>query len=175
MPFGQNTRLDIIIGAKDHTKAAVKSAQTGIGNLGTTIKGMMGVWLGYQGAKKFFDFTIGEAMRSEKVYKSLATVLNATGQSWNRIEGNVRSFTKSMQRMTIYGDEETAEMLQLLISYNMDLEDAQKAFIAAADLSAAKMIDIRTAVDLLGKASVGYTGTLSRYGIILDETLSREE
>jgi cytochrome c551/c552/uncharacterized protein YukE len=50
----------------------------------------------------------------------------------------------------------------------MSADEAMKALRAAADLAAAKHIDLNTAVDLLGKAYNGTTGALTRFGINVD-------
>ena len=59
--------------------------------------------------------------------------------------------------------------LQTLISVSQDFEGSLKNVQVAMDLAADKQIDLGTAADLVGRAMVGETGTLKRYGIIVRE------
>jgi len=86
-----------------------------------------------------------------------------------------KKFTAALQRQTGISDELSGTSIQTLLDYNNDLQTSFYLTKVAADLAAGGHMDMKAAVDLVGKASVGYTGTLSRYGIIIDESIPKSE
>ncbi len=80
-----------------------------------------------------------------------------------------------MQQQTGIADDLTMKNMTLLLSYGAQAEEVAKLTPLIIDFAKAKGIDEKTAFDLAGKASVGYFGTLSRCGVILDESLTKTE
>jgi len=75
----------------------------------------------------------------------------------------------------MYGDEELLPMFAKLISMgDVEAGSMKRVMEAALDFSVVAG-SLETAVDLLTKASVGYTSTLSRYGIIIDESIPKSQ
>ena len=98
------------------------------------------------------------------------TALQAQGTLTPLVAQQYEALASQFQQTTIFGDELISEMQALLIQIG-DVMPAQmeSALVAATNLAAGLRIDLRTATELVGKAFAGETGTLKRYGIVIDE------
>ena len=125
--------------------------------------------------KNAFKAIIDAATETEKVYTSLAVSIDNSGLSFKKIEPVIRRFTDRVQTATGISDELVAEGLKLATQFGINLPDAMRVTEAALDISIARNISLATAVDLLGKAFIGDTALLKRYGIIIDESIPKAE
>lgn len=166
--MAKQEKFNLVIGAKDKTGKA-------IGGIQRSIAGMAAGFLSAAAAAKIFKFALAAALEHEAAYNDLRAAIERTGASWAQLEKGIRAFTDRVQRLTSISDEKVARSMQLLLDYGMGVGEAMQALNVAMDLAAARSLDLQMAVDLLGKAYVGYTGTLSRYGIIIDQTLTQSE
>ena len=106
-----------------------------------------------------------------KLQQGMSTYGDYTRQG----ESNLLSLSNAMQQHTGVADDVSQTMMGLLGTYHMEEAQITRLTPLIIDFAKAKGVDLKTAFDLVGKANVGYTGTLSRYGIILDSTLSKTE
>jgi hypothetical protein len=88
---------------------------------------------------------------------------------------SLQDYASAMQNVTTFGDEQILQTQALLASYGGTEEQIKRTTTAVLDMAAATGQDLKMAGDLMGKAMVGYTGTLSRYGIIIDQNLPKSE
>jgi len=160
--------FNLRIGAKDKSKRALDS-------VAKSVAGITAALVSMKAASAFLKDGIELVLEHEAAYMELAAAVERAGYSWQQAEKPLRAFADRMQSITAISDEVIARNMQLMLSYGMDLPGAMTAMSKAADLAAARQIELKTAVDLLGKAFIGYTGTLSRYGIIVDENISQSE
>lgn len=160
--------LTMRIGAKDKASGTFKRIQGSIAKMAVGFLALSTVTMA-------FKAVIAAGRETTKVYTDLAGAVERSGQVWSVHEAMLRSYTDKMQTATGVSDELYAASVGLLLDYGMKMPGALKAVGQAADLAAARNISLVTAVDLVGKAFVGYTGTLSRYGIIVDANLSETE
>lgn len=79
----------------------------------------------------------------------------------------------ALQELTGVADETITSSQALLVSFGLTGEALNRATKAALDFSVATGTDLSTAAMLIGKAFKGETGTLSRYGIIVDENIDK--
>lgn len=111
----------------------------------------------------------------EDAVNNLNASLSANGDSIERYSQKFQDFASKMQSQTIFGDEATLETMAYGRNLGIVASKLEEATTAAAGLAAKYNIDLNSAMQLIGRASQGQTGTLARYGIILDDTLSKEE
>ena len=106
---------------------------------------------------------------AEAVWNRLSGTLQTVGVDFRNVEGDIARAARAMQDITTVGDEDFAGILQRLVSvsgnYAASLRDVQ----TVADLAAGTQMDLNAAATLVGKAMVGETATLARYGIIVQE------
>lgn len=105
---------------------------------------------------------VKEFAQSEAIWTRLATAIDATGQSFDRLSPNIEQAARAMQSTTRFGDEEFAGALQVLVQQTGDVEKALSTMGLAADLAAAKGLSLESAADTLGKALAGNVTQLTR-------------
>lgn len=107
--------------------------------------------------------------------RELADAMKIANDYTGEAHQTLLDFASARQLLTKYGDEDTLSVMANLRAYGMNADELKKAIVLTQDLATAKKMDLRAASDLIGKAFVGETGSLSRYGIILDANLDKTE
>lgn len=128
--------------------------------------------VGLSAAIKKTTEAAGEQERAEMM---LAQAMQQHGTYTEEAMQSLKDFAAEQQKLTTYGDEVTLSMMQQLQTFGMDVETMKEATKVTQDLATAKGIDLNSAAQLVGKAFAGETGTLSRYGIVLDQTKLQAE
>ena len=155
--------------APGSAKSAFSSAAVAVGNIAASI------------ATKSAQFIAGELKSTMSLWQvqedavdSLndALRLSGAGEGWS---DRLQKAASDLQAYTSYGDEAT--LATMALGLNMDLSASQIEDVTKAAMGLAKSygVDLNTAMMLFAKANKGVTGSLSRYGIIVDQTMSKEE
>lgn len=119
---------------------------------------------------------IEAANRQEDAIRRLNNALQIQGEYTEEVSNSYQEMAKSLQRSTRYGDEAIMELQQTLISVgNVAPDMMERATKAAVDFAAATGRDLKTAALTIAKAGAGFTGELSRYGIILDDNIEKSK
>ena len=132
------------------------------GPVGAAVAGLGQVVQGLQWAT-------AEATKTEQSWADLQASLRLTGPAWDEAKAKVGEFASALQRTTTFSDEMVVGAVQRMATFGMSYQQGMAAVSTAVELAAAKHIDLQTATDLLGKAFMGNTAILSRYGINIDE------
>jgi hypothetical protein len=112
----------------------------------------------------------------ETALTKLQTALTAQGQGAPAVMKQYEDLANTFQKTTGFTDELIVEMEALLVQVgNVMPAQMEAALTAATNLSAGLGVDLRTATMLVGKAFEGETGTLKRYGIVIDDTKLKGE
>lgn len=109
------------------------------------------------------------AAEADAIWNRLTGTLELAGIEFSNVSDEIRRNAREMQDTTTVGDEEFATVLTTLVSVSQDYEGSLRNVSLVADLAAARHIDLETAAQLVGKAMVGVTGTLKKYGIVVKE------
>jgi hypothetical protein len=169
-------RVEIHFTAKDLTKRGIRSVQKGLQSVAKHWK-KIGVAAGV--ALAAMILMLKKASKAFQVQEDaeikLLAALRPIGPAAQTISKNLRDFASELQTVTRYGDELILSNMALLASFTRNEEKIKAATTAAMDMAAAQGIDLKAAMLLLGRAAVGETGTLSRYGIILEKGLKQSE
>ena len=131
-----------------------------------------GVLAGVFAVRKIIAFgkeAVRAAMEAEAVWNRLGQAVQNAGASFEEMEPRIRAAARAMMDATTVGDDDFAVVLTELVTITNDLEGSLGAVQVVADLAAAKQIDLSTAAQLVGRAMVGQTSTLTRYGIVIEE------
>ncbi len=99
----------------------------------------------------------------EMTFRHLQTQVELTGNSWKTSKPHIDSFIASMQKMTIYGDTDTAQVLQKLLIYTDDIDKAMMGSKLSMDMAASGLFDVNTAARYVGMAMSGSVEILGRY------------
>jgi len=168
---------------------ATKKTESAISQLGGVLKKMAIAGGALFLAKKGFDIfsaalkkTISflkssteAAAFQELQIKKLDTALKSTGNYTEKVSKALQDYASSLQNVTMYGDETIIGVEAMLATFKLSEEQIKVATQATLDLAAATGQDLQSAAILLGKAMVGETGMLKRYGIIVDENKLKSE
>jgi len=168
-------RASIIISAIDRASAT-------LGKVGGAVA-VMGAAAAAVGAVQFGRILvngIGAATEAAGVQEAaevkLAKSIANTGQAVATVLPDLKTYASTLQGLTGIGDEVILNNQALLIALgNLEGEGLKRATRAALDLSAANGVALKTSFELVGKAAAGEFGTLSRYGIIIDETVPKSQ
>ncbi len=160
---------------------AVKASRTSVGGLMgsmVSLKTIIIATFAYRAVQIFGRFigSLTDLFKTqETATKRLAESLAGYGNYTREITEDLHDHAEALQNVTGVANELIEEGMALLASFGMEGREIKKVTGLVMDFARAKDVELRTAFDLVGKASVGYTGTLARYGIILDNALSQEE
>lgn len=117
----------------------------------------------------FFRASVESAAEADAAWGRAASALENAGLKANLARPEIDALAASIQASTRFSDDAATDSFATLLSISGDYAGSLKNVQLAADLAAAKNIDLKTASDLVGKAMVGQTSTLSRYGIVVKQ------
>lgn len=137
------------------------------------VAGFAGAYMGVIGLKSAVEGSVKAFMVQEDAVDDLEDALHIKGA--DQFSEKLQQVASDLQLVTTYGDEATMATMALGINMGIPAAKMEDATKAAMGLAAAYNIDLNTAMQLIAKANAGQTGTLSRYGIVLDQTKSKEE
>lgn len=129
----------------------------------------LAVTFGIRAIIRFGKESVRVAAESEAIWSRLAQAVKNTGREFEDVEADVKSLARAMQDVTAVGDEDFAQILTELITISGDYEQSLRNIGVVANLAAAKQIDLKTAAQLVGRAMIGETALLKRYGIVVAE------
>jgi len=148
------------------TMAGFISAQAIIG-------AVSGAWRAFTG---FITSSVESYMAAESAQRKLTAALTAAGQAAPATIKQYNDLAATFQRTTVYSDDLINEMQALLTQVGGVMpNEMEGALKAATNLASGLGIDLRQATMLVGKAFEGETGTLKRYGIVIDEAKLKAE
>jgi hypothetical protein len=154
--------------AKSSKKSWIDSAKaTALGFFGvTTAVGTL--TKAYSSIIKFGNYAIQQWNSQEDANIALATALGYTSQS-------LLDQASALQSTTRYADDQTQQAQALLGAWIKNDDEIRRLIPVIQDFAAAKSLDLLTATDLITKSIASETNALSRYGIRLDDNLTKEE
>lgn len=145
----------------------------------TSIGGLQVKYLALAAALAAANRVFGAALKANAVQVRAVNSLNlALANQGNLLEGTsarLQEYASALQTTTAFGDEEIIAAQALLASFGQNEEQIKQTTVAVLDFAAAAGTDLTAAVNLVGKAFVGETGSLSRYGIIVDKNIPKTQ
>ncbi|MFA6451720.1 MAG: hypothetical protein WCX65_19770 [bacterium] len=158
---------------RDDFNKGVKEAQRDIAKLSSTI-GTFAV----AGAAAITAFAVKSVMsfsQQEDAINDMNAALSAAGDDVEKYSSKFQAFTSEMQSRTIFGDEQVLGVMAYGKAMGIAADQLEEAGRAAIGLAAKYNIDLNTSMGLIAKANLGNTTALKRYGVILDENMTKEE
>jgi len=170
---GKDRGINVVIAAKDAASAI-------LGKVGLSIAGLAAAAFA---AKQVFDVLAGAlsaavtaASKQEDADVKLAAALRTVGQNTAAVRQDLDNFASGLQDLTTIDDQVIQGMAGILASLGrLTGEGLKRATLAALDFAAATGQDGVAAATLVAKAADGSTAALSRYGIRVEEGLSKSE
>ena len=116
------------------------------------------------------------ASEQEKATAGLNQTLESMGRTTPDLSRKIQDYASHLQSVGIAEDDAVVAGAKMLATFKDIKDDALLPTMdVMADLSAAWGIDMPNAARLLGMASMGNIGMLSRYGITLSETAKKSK
>jgi len=112
---------------------------------------------------------------NEQAVARLETALKNQGLETKLISKDLQAYAGELQKTTQYADETSMEMMALLTTFGLTGDEMKKTLKSSMDLSTGLGIDLRAATMMLGKAAMGETGTLARYGIVIGDNVPKAQ
>lgn len=173
--MARKRKATVVINAIDKASPKFKKVSGALRILGGVAAGIGAYQLGrvmVSGLRK----GTAAAAEQERINAKLAQSIRLAGQSVKKQLPVYQAMANRLQQWSGVANESIQQGQALLVSMGkLSGDGLERATRAALDLAAAQGISVKSAFDLVAKASVGYTSTLSRYGIILDENTPKEE
>lgn len=119
--------------------------------------------------------TIKASSEAEKSLRQLEAAAKRHGITSRVTMGVMHEFAGTLQQTLGASDELVNQGFIRMINSGMDVSLAMRTIKASFDLASESSISVETAFDLLAKANLGATQTLSRYGIVVDESIPKAE
>lgn len=157
---------------------ATRTSMSGLAGSLISLKTLIIATFAYRGLQKFGRFLgslTEETEKQEQAILRLGEALASSGSYSRELVIELERYAGILQNSQAVADDLTISNMALLATYGMQADEIKRVVPLIHDFAKAKGVELKTAFDLAGKAAVGYTGTLSRYGIILDQSLSASE
>lgn len=118
---------------------------------------------------------VKSAIESEDAVNKLNIALKNQGVYSAQLSKEMQAYASELQRTSTFSDEAILRTQAMLTTFGLAGKAMKDATQSTIDLASGLGIDLNQAAMLVGKAFAGETGTLSRFGIIIDETIPRSE
>ena len=144
------------------------------GALGKLVAGGAIIALG----KQMIDFSKQsvEAYRvQDRAIKGLNTALQNAGVYTAEYSNHLQKLSSEIQAFSNYGDEAVEKAIGLGQAYAGNVELTDDLIKATVDFAAATETDLQTAFTLVGKSIGTNTNALARYGVSLDQNMTKEQ
>lgn len=128
--------------------------------------------------KKAYDFakeSIQAYLANARAVNMLEASFKAVGYTSTQAMKQAKAFAQEMQSLTGIADEAFLDAQRLLANYGVVGAKAQEAIRAAYSLSVGVGMDFQSSLLQIAKAAAGSTGSLSRYGIVLEDGVKQGE
>jgi hypothetical protein len=112
---------------------------------------------------------------SQQATSKFELALRNTGQEVKQTSSDFQAYATELQRVTTFSDEAIMETGTLLTTFGLAGDELKKTTQAALDLSKGLGVDLRSATMLLGKAAIGETSSLARYGMTIDDNIPKSQ
>ena len=137
------------------------------------IAGIAAAYVGFNTLKSAVEGCVSAFIVQENAVNGLDRALaNKGAEAYSE---KLQKLAGDLQLVTTHGDEATIATMALGINMGIPADKMEDATKAAMGLAAAYNMDLNTAMQLIAKAYAGNTGALSRYGIQIDTTKSKQE
>lgn len=113
----------------------------------------------------FFKSALQEAAAAEVGMARLGQAVANAGGKFADLAPQLEGTIASVQRLTVYTDDDLREALTRMITVSGDVEASQKNLSLVADLAAFKQIELSDAADIVARAMNGNTTALNKMGI----------
>jgi len=164
---------------QQHTDTAKRSVGEMQNAMFRWAKGMLtagGVVMAIRATTKVIKDLYSAYAVQEQAEESLRSAIRATGRQYSISADSLIDFAGELQKVTRFGDEATISAISLLQQLaNLDEEGIKQVVPGIQDMATAMGMDLNMAASLVGKTLGSTTNALSRYGIVVDMSGTKQD
>lgn len=149
-------------------------AQGGVQKMVSSLKAMGVAMLAAFSVKAIGSF-IKSISRLYNIQAKAEALLLTALKGRQDIQGRLMKQASELQKITLFGDEETIAAQAMLASMSLNEEAITRLIPLVQDLATAKGMDLRGAADLVAKSVGSSTNAMSRYGIEITGAVGSSE
>lgn len=157
--------------------ANTSNFQRGMTNAEKTLHQLKNTFLKISGAiggAYFLKSSIAAFAEQELMDVQLAKSITLVGGNVKKLLPEFQAFASEIQRVTTIGDEATLGTMAYGLNIGITTDKIKETTKAAIGLSRKLKIDVNSALKMIALAQQGNTSRLTRYGVVIDETLSKQ-
>jgi len=126
------------------------------------------------GIATFVGLSIPKFLKQQRAIGDVSRALKQVGVDASSRVPELEKFASAIQDITGIGDEDLLGLQSEALRKGLDPAAIEEFTIAAVGLASQIGVELPTAFDLLTKSANGQTETLSRYGIVVDQSLDTQ-
>ena len=88
---------------------------------------------------------------------------------------DLKNYASELQNATVHGDEFLMEQMAMGINMGISSDKIKEATKAAIGLAECYKMDVKTSMQIVARANHGQTSMLTRFGIVLDDSMNKQE
>lgn len=157
------TQVGLEFIARNRANRQISTFTRSIQRMGRQMLALAGVGGGLYAVKRGFDYMIKAAMKQEDAIFLLGAALKTAGEYSAETMTQFEAFAASIQKVTIYGDEEVLSLMQLMKSLGVTSAALEQATKMSIGLAAATGRDVRSMAMYVALAQQGEFTMLRRY------------
>lgn len=119
--------------------------------------------------------SIQEYAQMEQSVVKLSQAMANQGIYSKQASTDLIDYAQSLQKVTTFQDDQIVSVEAQLTAFGLQGRQLKDVTKSTLDLAAAKGIDLSSAANLLGKAFIGETEAMSRYGIVIGKNIPDSE
>lgn len=153
----------------------LRNQQSGMSSLMGAAKGLIGGYIGIQGAIKALNFSLEsvEAYRTqERAVTGLNTALQNAGVYTSEYSAHLQNLASEIQSYSNYGNEAILKAQGVAQAFMGSVPMTDALTKAVVDFAAAMDMDLEQAFTLVGKSIGSSTNALGRYGVELQKGMT---
>ena len=112
---------------------------------------------------------VDASSEQQEIFTALSTSLRNAGVDYKDVAADKNPYFSAQQESTVYGDTDSARVLDKLVSMTGDYQASLKGLPAILNAASGSHKDLITVTEAVGKAINGQIGGLSRLGIVFDD------
>jgi hypothetical protein len=169
-------KIIVTLGADvSELKSGFADALKSLGSFGAMAAKVAGIGAALGGGLALVGKALAAQAEQESAINKLNLALANQGNLIGGVSQRLQDYASAVQQTTTFSDEAVLAAESILASFGMTGAQIEKTTATALDFAAATGTDLESAASLLGKAFAGNTSALSRYGVVIDETLPKSE
>ena len=146
----------------------MKTHISGVASGILSLKGLI-VGLAVGRVAGFFKNTIELLGQQEAAERRLAHAMKLSGEFTQAKHQELLNLANALQEVTVHSNDTTVGAMSLLATFGMTADEISRLIPLAQDMADATGRDLQPIVEALGRAYAGQTGSLSRYGLVVDQ------